>query len=508
MKIAVSYPPLESDKGVALLSQNRQFQWFNNPTFIYPMVPAYAATLLQSMGHEVVWDDAIAEQKSESEWLRWYENAGLDLVAFESKTPTIKKHWRLIEEMKRRSPKTIVVLMGDHVTSFPEESLDQSPVDYVLTGGDFDFSLRDLVNHLDKHAQVGPGTFYRENGAIAKSGNYSLVNDLNDLPMIDRDLTKWKLYAYKNGNFKYLPGTYTMAGRDCWWGHCTFCSWTTLFPGQKFRTRTAELMVEEVDMLVNKYGVREIFDDTGTLPIGAWLQEFCEGIIKRGLHKKVKIGCNMRFNYLGKEEYQLMGKAGFRFILYGLESANQSTLKRLAKNMKTETIAQELKWSKGAGLAPHITTMIGYPWETKAEAQNTIEFAKKMFRTGCVDTLQATVVIPYAGTPLYKEADRNDWLLTKDWDDYDMRRPILKSPLSPEDTLALTQDLYRSFISPQFVWNKLVNIRSWEDVQFIGRGIKYVWGHLTDFNTGQVKGAAAVAKSELQQTAKKPEAAA
>ena len=39
MKIAISHPPLPSEKGVALLSQNRQFQWFNNPTFIYPMVP-------------------------------------------------------------------------------------------------------------------------------------------------------------------------------------------------------------------------------------------------------------------------------------------------------------------------------------------------------------------------------------------------------------------------------------------------------------------------------------
>ncbi|MHB8355877.1 MAG: B12-binding domain-containing radical SAM protein [Vulcanimicrobiaceae bacterium] len=498
MRIAVSYPPLESDKGVALLSQNRQFQWFNNPTFIYPMVPASAATLLQSMGHDVVWDDAIAERKSESEWLHWYEHAGLDLIAFESKTPTIKRHWALIEKMKALRPETLVVLMGDHVTGFPEESLERSSVDYVLTGGDFDFSLRDLVNHLDKQDLMGPGTYHRESGAIKASGMYSLVNDLNALPMIDRDLTKWELYAYKNGNFKYLPGSYTMAGRDCWWGHCTFCSWTVLFPGQKFRTRTPELMLDEVEMLVRKYGVREIFDDTGTLPIGAWLHEFCEGLIKRGLHKKVRLGCNMRFNYLSKVDYELMGRAGFRFILYGLESANQSTLKRLAKNMRTDTIAQELKWSKGAGLAPHITTMIGYPWETKEEARNTIEFAKKMFRTGCVDTLQATVVMPYAGTPLYKEAESNGWLLTKDWDEYDMRRPILKSPLTAADTLALTQDLYRSFISPQFLWNKLVNIRSIEDVQFIGRGIQYVWGHLTDFNLGQVKGAAAVAKAERE----------
>ncbi len=103
--------------------------------------------------------------------------------------------------------------------------------------------------------------------------------------------------------------------------------------------------------------------------------------------------------------------------------------------------------------------------------------------------------MPYAGTPLYKEAERNGWLLTKDWDEYDMRRPILKSPLTPEDTLALTQELYRSFISPQFVVNKLVNIRSWEDVQFIGRGIKYVVGHPTDFNVKQVKDSGAAEAS-------------
>ncbi|MHB8140337.1 MAG: B12-binding domain-containing radical SAM protein [Vulcanimicrobiaceae bacterium] len=495
MRIAVSYPPLASDRGVALLSQNRQFQWFNNPTFIYPMVPASAATLLKSMGHDVVWDDAIAEQKSEADWLAWFERAGLDLIALESKTPTIKRHWRLIEEMKARSPKTLVVLMGDHVTGYPEESLEQSSADFVMTGGDFDFSLRALVNHLDKGDPMGPGTYYRENGKIQSTGLYELVNDLNTLPMIDRELTKWPLYAYRNGNFKHLPGTYTMAGRDCWWGHCTFCSWTVLFPGQKFRTRAASLMLDEVEMLVKNFGIREIFDDTGTLPIGEWLHEFCEGLIKRGLNKKVTMGCNMRFNYLTKEDYKLMGRAGFRFILYGLESANQSTLKRLAKNMKTETIAEELSWSKGAGLAPHLTTMIGYPWESKQEAQNTIEFCKKMFRTGCVDTLQATVVMPYAGTPLYKEAENNDWLLTKDWDEYDMRRPILKSPLTPEDTLALTQDLYRSFISPQFLWNKLRAIRSLDDVKFIGRGVQYVWGHLTDFDSGQLKSAPLSAKA-------------
>ncbi len=45
--VAVGYPPIESKKGVPLLSQNRQFQYFNARTYIYPMVPAYAASNLQ-----------------------------------------------------------------------------------------------------------------------------------------------------------------------------------------------------------------------------------------------------------------------------------------------------------------------------------------------------------------------------------------------------------------------------------------------------------------------------
>ena len=63
MRIAIAYPPLPSEKGVPLLSQNRQFQWFSRPTYIYPVVPALAATQAHRAGHEVAWLDGIA-----SEW--------------------------------------------------------------------------------------------------------------------------------------------------------------------------------------------------------------------------------------------------------------------------------------------------------------------------------------------------------------------------------------------------------------------------------------------------------
>ncbi len=482
MRVAIAYPPIPSSKGVPLLSQNRQFQYFNNPTYIYPVVPATAATLLAEAGHEVGWLDGIASEQSYEEFVSSVDRFGPDLIAIETKTPTVKSYWRTINDMKVRFPKMRIVLMGDHVTALPEESLLNSKVDFVLTGGDFDVTLLALVDHLDGGKDMPPGVYFWDNGTIRSTGRFETLSRLAQLPFIDRELTQWRLYAYKNGNFKYTPGTYTMFGRDCWWrrgGGCTFCSWTTIFP--QFGVTTVERALDEVGMLI-ELGVREIFDDTGTFPRGAWLERFCKGMIQRGYNDKIKIGCNMRSDALNESQYDLMGQAGFRFILYGVESASQATLDRLNKGTVWDDIKQATYWAKKAGLEPHVTCMVGYPWESYEEAKRTVDLTKELFERGWIDTLQATIVIPYPGTALFREAQEQGWLRTTDWDRYDMREPILTSPIPDEQILALTRDLYKSFMSPKFIARKLASIRTKDDFAYIvNRGSKYVFGHLKDF---------------------------
>jgi radical SAM superfamily enzyme YgiQ (UPF0313 family) len=488
MKISISYPPLKSEKGTPLLGQNRQFQWFSSPTYIYPMVPASAATLLAHNGYEVIWDDAIAEKKTFDEWFSGFKKENPDLIAIETKTPVIKKHWKIIEKIKKWNPKIKVVLMGDHVTAFPLESFKNSAVDFVITSGDYDFLLLNLVKYLEGKEDLEGGIYFREitkNGIqIKNSGPAELrKHDLNRLPFINRDLTKWELYAYENGNYKKTPGTYTMVGRDCWWGRCTFCSWTTLFPGDKFRTRTPESLLDEIGMLIEKYEIKEIMDDTGTFPVGGWLERFCKGMIERGYNKKVVIDCNMRLNALTPELAKLMGKAGFRFILYGLESANQKTLDKINKNLKVEDIEKGVRIAKEGGLEPHITVMMGYPWESKEDAERTVALAKKVFRKGYVDSLQATIVIPYPGAPLFEECRKKGWLKTLDWDRYDMREAIMKSPLTEEDVKKYTKQLYKVFLTPRFIMRKFMSIRNFNDIKFIARAGFKVVGHLLDFST-------------------------
>ena len=488
MKIAICYPPLPNEKGVPLLSQNRQFQWFSRPTYIFPVVPATAATMLKAAGYDVLWLDGIAEELSPEEFDRRLSAFSPDYVVLETKTPVVKRHWKWISEHKgTHKPQTRYVLVGDHVTAMPDETMENSPVDFVLTGGDWDFLLMNLAAAAGDESKYEPGIWYRGlDGAVKNTGRFQLNHDLKTTPWIDRDLCKWELYAVKNGNFRRTPGTYIMSGRDCWHAKCTFCSWTTLYP--TYRTRDPLDVVDEIEHLVTEYGVREIMDDSGSFPVGRFLEVFCEEMIRRGLNRKVRIDCNMRFGRLAAEDYRLMRKAGFRLVLFGVESANQVTLDRFVKALKVEDIEKGAKWASEAGLDVHLTFMFGHAWEGKAEIANTVKLARRMLARGYASTLQCTLTIPYPGTPLFKELEEAGALTSLDWDEYDMRRAITKTPLVTEDEIKCAiRDVYRGFLQPAALWRRLTSTRTLFDFSFYYRGVRSLLGHLFDFRGGAVK---------------------
>ncbi len=495
MKVVIAYPPLNNDKGIPTLGQNRQFQYFKEPTFIYPVVPAQAATLLKQSGHEVIWLDCIAEDISHEKFIEIIQREKPDLIALETKTPVVKEHWKIIDDLKRLSTidhRPLTVLFGDHVTALPEESFQNSQVDFVLTGGDYDFLLLNLCNNLQTVPYVlnadklEPGIWYRQNGEVKNTGQFQLNHDLNFLPFIDRDLTKWELYAFKNGNYKRTPGTYIMSGRDCWWGKCTFCSWPTLYP--QFRARRAEIVLDEIGALVERYSVKEIMDDIGTFPAGDWLRGFCEGMIERGYHKKVSLDCNMRFGALNIEEYRLMKRAGFRLLLFGLESANQETLNRINKNLTVSAIIDSCRLARQAGLFPHITIMFGYPWEGLSQARKTLELGQWLLKKGYAYTVQATIVIPYPGSALFSECQKNGSLKTLDWSRYDMKEPVMRLGFSTEELMKFVQGIYSTAFNPEFLFRRILSIRNFEDVKYYFRAVKKIFGHILDFNSKEIIG--------------------
>lgn len=464
MKVYISMPPLNQFvSGTPQLSQNRQYQEFASHSTIYPILLASAATLLKHQGYNVVWDDAITKRENYSDWIRKICKARPDFIAIESKTPVIKMHWSIAKDIKAASPGTRIVLMGDHVSAFPEESLEQG-IDFVIKGGDFDILLLNLLEEIEGK----PKTKFKS---------------LDELPFVDRELTCWKDYL-NNGNFKFMPAMYIQSARDCWYSKCRFCSWGTLFSSCNYRIRSPEGVIEEIKILVEKYGVKEIMDDAGTIPKNPWLKRFCELMIETGLNKKIKISCNVRFGVLTKEDYKRMKDAGFRLLLFGLESANQVILDNINKGVKVLQIEEGCRWATEEGLEPHVTIMTGMIGETKDTVEETLAFVKRLISKNYISTLQSTFAVIYPNVPAYKECLEKGLLLVKDgdWEKFNMRHLIVKTELTEQQTKDYVSRFYKLSFSPKFILHKILSIRCKEDFFYIFRAAKSILTkHLRDF---------------------------
>src|SRR2546425_8691642 len=117
----------------------------------------------------------------------------------------------------------------------------------------------------------------------------------------------------------------------------------------------------------------------------------------------------------------------------------------------------------------------------------TVNTAQYLLKKAYAKTWQVTIVIPYPGTQLFEQAKQNGWLKTEDWERYDMREPILKTPMKEEEVMEIVQGLYKVAFDPEFIMRKILSIRSVKDLRFIHRGFKNILGHINDFSPSQVE---------------------
>ncbi|XOJ84583.1 radical SAM protein [Methylophilaceae bacterium Uisw_099_01] len=476
MKIAISYPPIINDHGQkAMVSQNRNVQFFKEPTYLLPVTYAQAATDLKQLGYEVYWDDGNAQLKSFDKWLEDLVNENPNIVVFESTTPVMKFYWQTIDIVKKALPECIVIMTGYHSMRMPEETMQKCAADIVLRSSNVDFGLHRLVPYIDKNENwrcgyLGEGLLIRmDNGELRSTGDFRQVEPLDNVPLVDRDLVHWKDYAYENGNFLQTPGTYASSViRDCMFGKCTFCRYNG--PDLTFSMMSVERSLDEYERLINENGVKEIFDDSGVWYRGTEARQFAQGIIDRGLHKKgCYFGINTRFEYLDEETIKLMGKANFRFILLGYEAADNVTLIKLNKGYQLQHVDSCLKWMTKYGMHPHLTIMVGYYWQTQKQLDNTVSEVKRLMFSGLARTLQVTLCTPLDYTPYHKECIKEGVLLTDDYNDFDMSKLIVKTPIPHDQYYKAVREMYSIAFHPKFILRQLLFLTSFKkkDWQFL-----------------------------------------
>jgi radical SAM superfamily enzyme YgiQ (UPF0313 family) len=233
-------------------------------------------------------------------------------------------------------------------------------------------------------------------------------------------------------------------GRGCPY-QCTFCSWPQTFTGRKYRVRSVENILDELEWIEENMDVKEVFfeDDTFTINKGRVL-EFCKGYRERGL--EISWSCNARVDTLDLETMREMKRANCRFLIVGFESADDGILRNIKKGFTVEEARAFAKNVRKAGLLLHADFIIGLPGETKETIEKTRRFIKEIKP----DQLQVSVAAPFPGTELYEWYKKNGYLVTEDPDEYldeqGHQKSVVSYPwLSAEEIVKAVDDILKDY---------------------------------------------------------------
>lgn len=444
-----------------------------------PLGLGYIAAVLQQDGHVVKIVDTRLDPMSD-ELARDILQFAPDVVGISIFVISEVEGYSLATQVRELMPHVPIVMGGPQVSYFPRAPLERCPAVDITVPGEGEHVMAELVNVLQNGGDVGrvSGIYYRDrSGQIVASPQNHSVPSLEELPEPARELFELERYAPEVYETRRLPATNILATRGCPYGQCTFCFESGSFR-TKYRYRSAEKLVREIELLRDVYGMREIvFNDDDLLSNGKLLLEFSRLAIERKLN--VPWSCWGRVTPCSQRLLETIAEAGCWLVNFGIESGNQDLLDRLQKGMTLEKCRQVVSWAHGAGLETHGTFMIAIPGETPEKAEKTIDFAIEL------DLTYAAFIPthPLFGTPLFETCISEGRLVKSPYSHkpvdtrYLPRISYVPDGYKDEKEIEkmLTRAYRRFYFRPAYFWKHLRKLLSGAPAQKYWTGLKFAF---------------------------------
>jgi len=415
-----------------------------------PLGIAYLAAVLEKKGHNVGIIDGFAEGLDYQTLENRIKDFVPDIVGITGMTPVIDNAFRTVKAARKYAKH--IIMGGPHASMVRKNIFEQAPeIDFSIQG-EGETSISMLVDAIDKGSNISsiPGLITRD----FENPPACYIENLDSLPLPARHLLPNDKYRYILSKGKV---TTIFSSRGCPY-HCIFCDKTVF--GSKWRARSSENVLEEIELVVRDLGVKSIvfYDDLFTVKKDR-VVEICKGILDRDLDIEWK--AEGRVNIVDEETLKWMKKAGCSMIAYGVESGNQKGLDYLNKGTKVEQIRNAFELTQKAGIKPMGYFVLGIPVETYEEEIGTIEFAKEIKAAYA----QFSVLSPTPGTKLYDDVIKMGWYREIDAQnpmDKDLKRPAIINENWDEIKLnKILREAHRKFyLSPWYIMQRLKEIRS------------------------------------------------
>jgi anaerobic magnesium-protoporphyrin IX monomethyl ester cyclase len=358
-------------------------------------------------------------------------------------------------------------LGGLHPSALPERTLREESVDFVIQGEGFQ-TLEGLLSALSTGTSgfsAIPGLWYREAGAIRHSHLAPVIDDLDLLPAAAWDLLPMQLYRAHNwhcfddiGHRSPYGAIYTSLGCPY---NCVFCCINAPFGKPGIRYRSPQRVVEEIDLLVERYGIRnlKIVDELFVLYEPHYMG-IVDLLIERGYN--LNIWAYARVDTVKQEHLPKMKQAGINWLALGIESANPDIRDSASKRLRVQNVKQVVQTIQSANIRVIGNYIFGLPDETLSTMRETLDMAMEL---NC-EFANFYSAMAYPGSKLYDIAVQSGWQLPTSWHGYSQHSyeclPLATKHVSAAEVLKFRDDAFHTYfanpvflgmIEEKFGWN-------------------------------------------------------
>ena len=287
-----------------------------------------------------------------------------DAVAISMMTYRYKFIYSILEKIKESHKNIKIIVGGPHMTAWKTKVLEQCPaIDFGISG-EGEFTTRELCEEIE--LSTIRGLVYREGNNILFNGERDLIDNLDSISFPKYD--KFELDKYEHG-------VQISSSRGCPY-NCIFCQSCSVL-GKKWRGRSAENIADEMEFWYKKgYKNFSFIDDNFTMNKKR-IYQLCDEIKNRHLDN-IRMGApGVRVDLVDRDLLKRMREVGFWYVAFCIEAGNNKILKVLKKGFTIEQAEQGVRDAVELGFAVKLYFIVGSPYETLQDIQDSIDFAQK-----------------------------------------------------------------------------------------------------------------------------------
>ena len=362
------------------------------PSFLYgifhntfPAEPTYYTLLagqLRASGLRTELLDGYCHRLNEQELTDSIEMFDTKIYCFAIFHNTIEQALDIAAKIKKREPSSVVVFGGAYASPLWKSLVAQEQVDYVVVG-DGDLVIAELCKAL-LDGQTDPRSIRGAAWNDGKGGHF-----IPSVPIMDLDSLAFPVRDLLPLVRKHGHGVSMYSSRGCGFARCSFCY---LLPYQavaeqpKWRARSAENVVAEMEYLYREHGVTRVtfvdedyFGNNDEAGVGRALR-IAELLIERGIKMNYYVNSLVKsLVYLTKKGHlALLAESGLDTVFAGFESTSTEALKSYVKPQRPEQYAVVIKGLAEYGIRINLGMITFDPEMGIDELRANVELAEEM----------------------------------------------------------------------------------------------------------------------------------